>query len=155
MKRIQTLSPALALVLLATCAHAAVTEAAAVTETAAYQLPHSTYVALRGIVRLPSEGLWHVRSAATAANGESEGKAVSQLYLIPPKEAERKQIGRRMAAAMRDRRTDQGRWKVSSVYSACRDFARGHDGDSPTSFDDFDSEKYQHMLNSVHDPPRD
>ena len=152
MKRIQILSSALAVVLSASCACIAAAETAEVTDTAVYQLPHSTYVVLRGTARLPSEGLWHVRSAATV---ESEGNVVAQLYLIPPKEAERKQIGRRMSAALRETRTDQGRWKVRSVYVPCRDFARGHDGDSPESFDDFDKEKHRHILNTVHDLPRD
>ena len=149
MKRKQILLTAFTVVLLATVA------SADVTETTAYHLPYSTYVALRGTVHLPSEGLWQVRSAAAAATAESAEKAVAQLYLIPPQEAERKQIGRRMSAALREKRTDQGRWKVRSVYSACRDFARRHDGESPTSFDDFDKDKYQYVLNNVHNLPRD
>lgn len=126
-----------------------------VTETAVYQIPHSRYVTLRGTVLLPSEGLWHVRSASLAAGVESAETAVAQLYLIPPQEASRKQMGRRMSFALRDKRTDQGRWKVRSVYRACRDFASQHNGKAPTSFDDFDKEKYKHVVDRIDELPRD
>ncbi len=157
MTRLKLSLPVVASILMATCAHAEITD------TAVYRLPHSTYAVLRGTANLPSEGLWQVRAAGAAASGGTasdaaagtKNQAVAQLYLIPPKEAEREQIGRRMSAALRETRTDQGRWKVRSVYEACRDFALLHNGDSPTSVDDFDKEKYRHLVDTVQDLPRD
>ena len=149
MKNLRISGSIVGIVLLTTCAHAEVTN------TAAHQIPHSKYVALRGDVLLPSEGLWQTRSAAAVNTAAADAKVVAQLYLIPPQSAAHRQLGRRMSVALREKRTDQGRWKVRSVHAACRDFARQHNGQAPTSFEDFDKEKYRHVVQHIDDLPSD
>ena len=87
---------------------------AEVSDTAAFRIPNSSFVALRGKLDLPAEGLWHVRAPAD--------ESVVQLYLVPPPEAGRRLLGRRMRAAIRQQRIDQSRWRVRMLHASLPGF---------------------------------
>ena len=84
-----------------TLGNAARGSAAEVTDTEYQQLAHSSYVVLRGQLALPSEGTWNVRSASD--------EAIVQLYRLRPPAVERRQVGRRMHAAISEQRIDAPR----------------------------------------------
>jgi hypothetical protein len=118
---------------------------AEVAETVMSPLPHSPYVAFRGKLDLPAEGLWHVRPSAE--------ETVVQVYLTPPSEIGRRQLGRRMEAALRQQRVDRGQWKVRSVYHACLSFAREHDATGPGKVGELDAEEHRYILENLQTTP--
>ena len=114
-------------------------------DTATSRLPESDFVLYRGVADLPADGLWQVRSV--------KDDSLDQLYVVPSEQARHSQLGVRMTAALRERRTDQGRWKVNSVYRASRDFARANNGVGPADAKEFDPEKYQYLRENLQKSP--
>jgi len=117
----------------------------AVTDTAMCPLPHSPYVAFRGRVDLPADGLWHVRTPTD--------ETVVQIYLTPPSEIGRRLQGRRMTAAVRQQRIDQGRWKVRMPYHACLSFARDHNATGPAAIGNLDAEEHRYIVDYLQSFP--
>lgn len=114
-------------------------------ETATSRLPESKFVLYSGEAELPADGLWQVRSVVD--------EALDQLYVIPSEQVRHSQLGVRMTAALRQRRTDQGRWKVISLYSACFEYARAHDGVGPAAITDLDEQQYRYLRNNLQSSP--
>lgn len=114
------------------------TVAAQVTDTAIQSLPHSPYVVLRGQLNLPNDGIWEIRSASD--------EAIVQLYRLPPPQVDARQMGHRMQAAVRDRRIDQGRWKVAGLHWACVNYARAHNGLGPATVQQLEGDQNARYL---------
>jgi hypothetical protein len=110
-----------------------------------YPLPHSSYVALRGRLELPADGLWHVRTPTD--------ETVVQIYLTPPSEIGRRLQGRRMTAALRQQRIDQGQWKVRMPYQACLSFARAHNATGPAAVGELDTEEHRYVVENLQSYP--
>ncbi len=124
---------------------AAMALGAGISNPAAFPLPHSPYVAVRAQVDLPADGLWNVRGPAD--------QSVQQLYLIPPPEAGRRLLGRRMAEALRQQRIDTSRWRIRMLHQACLQYARTHAGSGPASVDDLDREQFRYVVDSLQEMP--
>ncbi len=124
---------------------AAVVSGAEISDTATSRLPESDFVLYRGVAVLPADGFWQVRSV--------QDEALDQLYLVPSEQARHSQLGVRLTAVIRQRRTDQGRWKVQSVYQACSEYAQAHDGRGPSAVTDFDAEKYGYLRENLQTTP--
>ena len=116
-----------------------------IVETAKSRLPESDFVLYRGVAELPADGLWQVRFV--------QDEALDQLYVVPSEQARHSQLGVRMTAVLRQRRTDQGRWKVHSVYWASHDYAKTHDGVGPADVTDFEEQRYGYLRDNLQKSP--
>jgi hypothetical protein len=94
---------------------------------------------------LPADGLWHVRTPTD--------ETVVQIYLTPPSEIGRRLQGRRMTAALRQQRIDQGQWKVRMPYQACLSFARAHNATGPAAVAELDTEEHRYVVENLQSYP--
>ncbi len=108
-------------------------------------LPNSPYVAFRGTLDLPNRGLWRVRSASD--------EAIVQLYSIPQREVDQRNLGRRMKAALDERRNNQAQWRIRSLRSPLLQYAQRHDGVGPETVQQLDDSRYEFLIENFDRSP--
>ncbi len=102
-------------------------------------------IILGGDLKLPAAGAWGVDEGKTDSPG--------QIYLLPSQAAAERMMGKRMAAAERERKNRTGRNQLSVLFAPCREHAIEHEGIGPSSIGEFDQKKYKYVIDRLEKSP--
>jgi hypothetical protein len=109
-----------------------------VSDTTRAPIADSALSVYAGVVKLSADGAWQIESAKHVS--------IREMYLTPNSDLSVKRLGRRMLAAELEKQLAAGRWALSSVYRAAREYAEEQDGVGPDAIDSLDQERNRYLI---------